>query len=86
MYPITFTPSLTIAVPQGQPHSIISVSTGVELQVSAESLLTFKSFCDEPLQVVHVFGVFCLGVAQDIPDDEPKQHNLDKNKNIKQKA
>lgn len=31
------------------------------------SLLTFKCLCDEPLEVVHVFWVFGLGVAEDIP-------------------
>lgn len=31
------------------------------------SALTFQSLCDEPLEVVHVFRVFCLGLAQDVP-------------------
>lgn len=31
------------------------------------SLLTFKCLCDEPLEVVHVFRVFGLGGAEDVP-------------------
>lgn len=31
------------------------------------SLLTFKRLCDEPLEVVHVFWVFCLGIPKDVP-------------------
>lgn len=33
--------------------------------------LTFQSLCDEPLEVVHVFGVFGLGFAQDVPVNKP---------------
>lgn len=31
------------------------------------SLLTFECLCNEPLEVVHVFWVFRLGIAEDIP-------------------
>lgn len=41
------------------------------------SALTFESLGDEPLEVVHVFGVFGLGVAQDVPELDEHQNSLD---------
>lgn len=35
--------------------------------------LTLKRLGDEPLEVVHVFWVFCLGVAEDVPAWKPRR-------------
>lgn len=43
------------------------------------SLLTFKRLCDEPLEVVHVFRVFGLGIAEDIPVWSSSNNKMNQN-------
>lgn len=46
--------------------------------------LTFEGFCDETLEVKHLFGVFCLGVAQNVPVStrEGEKHQKESRKYI----
>lgn len=42
------------------------------MKPGSDSVLTFQCLSDEPLEVVHVFGVFSLGVSQDVPEIRSK--------------